>query len=639
MKTSIGYWFRLIVLSTVFSAVAAGQTVASNDTRTQFIREVYSSDSTALVKVYTGSDFNWNILAYVYSIQSGQTVLQDSVTLLSNPEPGLFISNDGRYLVVETSARPEYPTDSTYAVGIALQLYSVDEGLIACYNPYNLQYYEYGQYDVSDGGIDDWGRVIGIDEAKRTAVVEFHQQNRHGNPHRPVYGIDTLEIELATGKILWNELPQPPEVQAAPTVVWQHTLDYDSLWHVETQVMMPFQNDDFAIAEKVSNRYRYRQDIRVSQFDDKGERLRTYDMFGGGNYPWERCIPYRDGLAVFALNKAVNLQKQNSSNLLLRASTSAFDNILLLLDQYDNKEIIDLPREIKDLGGPKIYDSSEDAFLLSGFSCYQMDSCYIDLLLFDGLRSEILWNTRLGWITLPVRFEAAILADGTIAAVGHTSEIPVEVLPPETDARYTSVRTSAALPPSLYETNERRLLKLYILADTGKIVKSRIYWLQGWETMSEIIPVTDGFFVVGSTAPSTQEIRDRYGYESPWPRFQWDWEGENRDAFVLKFNMAGDTVWSHIFGGADADEAVHAVPDADGGLIVVGTTHSYGSGAGDALVYKLDADGHLVWSRVFGDDLQDSGERITRLANGELIVAYSAQDRVKSDRRLQIVKL
>ena len=65
-----------------------------------------------------------------------------------------------------------------------------------------------------------------------------------------------------------------------------------------------------------------------------------------------------------------------------------------------------------------------------------------------------------------------------------------------------------------------------------------------------------------------------------------------KDVYLLKIDVNGDTVWTRIIGGVNDDEGRTVVETSDGGYVVGGSTESYGAGASDIYILKVDVDGH-----------------------------------------------
>jgi hypothetical protein len=67
----------------------------------------------------------------------------------------------------------------------------------------------------------------------------------------------------------------------------------------------------------------------------------------------------------------------------------------------------------------------------------------------------------------------------------------------------------------------------------------------------------------------------------------------NADAYLIKADTNGNTLWTKTFGGTDYDTAYAVRQTADGGYIVAGGTVSFGAGTGDMYLIKTDASGNV----------------------------------------------
>jgi Bacterial Ig-like domain (group 3)/SdrD B-like domain/Beta-propeller repeat len=110
----------------------------------------------------------------------------------------------------------------------------------------------------------------------------------------------------------------------------------------------------------------------------------------------------------------------------------------------------------------------------------------------------------------------------------------------------------------------------------------------------------------------------------------------NFDAFVRKYDAAGNELWTRQFGTADVDGASGISVDASGVYVVgsVGGEHFVGSlpvgggflpgqtsaGAGDAFVRKYDPAGNEIWTRQFGSADADGATAVSVGASGVYVV-------------------
>jgi hypothetical protein len=71
--------------------------------------------------------------------------------------------------------------------------------------------------------------------------------------------------------------------------------------------------------------------------------------------------------------------------------------------------------------------------------------------------------------------------------------------------------------------------------------------------------------------------------------------------WVLKLNATGNVIWQKTYGGVDIEWLGSIEETSDGGFIFAGTTYSFGVGAGDYWVLKLDANGNIPGCELIQD--------------------------------------
>ncbi|MEO0263611.1 MAG: hypothetical protein ABIM62_07835, partial [candidate division WOR-3 bacterium] len=65
------------------------------------------------------------------------------------------------------------------------------------------------------------------------------------------------------------------------------------------------------------------------------------------------------------------------------------------------------------------------------------------------------------------------------------------------------------------------------------------------------------------------------------------------DFYIIKLDQNGNKVWEKTYGGSSDDWAKSIQNTSDGGYIVAGVTLSFGAGAEDFYIIKLDQNGNL----------------------------------------------
>ncbi|HEX8328115.1 MAG TPA: T9SS type A sorting domain-containing protein [Hymenobacter sp.] len=112
-----------------------------------------------------------------------------------------------------------------------------------------------------------------------------------------------------------------------------------------------------------------------------------------------------------------------------------------------------------------------------------------------------------------------------------------------------------------------------------------------------------------------------------------------RDYWAMKVDAAGNRQWDRRYGGTDHERLATALPTADGGYLLAGTTYSNGTGDmtqpsqgdGDYWVVKLDATGAKQWDRRFGGNFDDELYSAIQTADGGYLLAGATTSDVTGD--------
>jgi hypothetical protein len=102
------------------------------------------------------------------------------------------------------------------------------------------------------------------------------------------------------------------------------------------------------------------------------------------------------------------------------------------------------------------------------------------------------------------------------------------------------------------------------------------------------------------------------------------------DAWALRLNADGETVWSRRFGGSADDRFTRVTPLADGGAILLGETSSDDGqvrlhrGGVDAWVVRVDERGDMIWQKSLGGAADD---RLTTMVISEEMIVLAGETR------------
>ena len=96
------------------------------------------------------------------------------------------------------------------------------------------------------------------------------------------------------------------------------------------------------------------------------------------------------------------------------------------------------------------------------------------------------------------------------------------------------------------------------------------------------------------------------------------------ELFNAAFAAVPDTVWTRTFGGPRGDGCMAVVQTADGGFVLAGNTFSFGAGENDFYVIRTNVAGDTVWTRTYGGVSFDQAYSVQQTSDGAFVVAGCA---------------
>jgi hypothetical protein len=130
-------------------------------------------------------------------------------------------------------------------------------------------------------------------------------------------------------------------------------------------------------------------------------------------------------------------------------------------------------------------------------------------------------------------------------------------------------------------------------ADEGDLLWDRSFGGDDWDEAQCVVQTPDGGYALAG-------MTQTYG-------------AGLQDMWLVKTNAAGDTLWTRTYGGPSYDNANALIVAQDGGLLLVGSTQSYGAGSNDFWAVKTDENGDTLWTQTYGDEADDYGEGVVQL--------------------------
>jgi hypothetical protein len=95
------------------------------------------------------------------------------------------------------------------------------------------------------------------------------------------------------------------------------------------------------------------------------------------------------------------------------------------------------------------------------------------------------------------------------------------------------------------------------------------------------------------------------------------------NANLIKIDANGNILWNKIYGGNNDDQLTGILPCSDGGFILSGSTKSFGMGDYDTYVIRTDTAGNLLWSKTYGTTGGEGGGRIIECSDGNFLIVNS----------------
>jgi hypothetical protein len=98
------------------------------------------------------------------------------------------------------------------------------------------------------------------------------------------------------------------------------------------------------------------------------------------------------------------------------------------------------------------------------------------------------------------------------------------------------------------------------------------------------------------------------------------------DAWIARLSATGDLQWQKCFGGSQDDALYDVQLLSDNNFAAAGTTGSingdvgHNNGKNDCWLVKFDATGNLIWERTFGTVENETGNTVTALPTGNLLI-------------------
>jgi hypothetical protein len=89
-----------------------------------------------------------------------------------------------------------------------------------------------------------------------------------------------------------------------------------------------------------------------------------------------------------------------------------------------------------------------------------------------------------------------------------------------------------------------------------------------------------------------------------------------KDVYVVKLDANGNLQWTKTIGGKDFEYGYSLIQTFDGGYAIAGATYTFGAGGWDVYVVKLNANGNLQWTKTIGGKSWEAGHSLIQTSDG-----------------------
>jgi len=84
---------------------------------------------------------------------------------------------------------------------------------------------------------------------------------------------------------------------------------------------------------------------------------------------------------------------------------------------------------------------------------------------------------------------------------------------------------------------------------------------------------------------------------------------QQTDAYVMRLNLNGDTLWTRKYGGSGNDGGYSIDKIGNSGFIIGGTSFSFNPNHDEAYLVRIDNSGNTIWQRTYSNNYQEYFER------------------------------
>jgi hypothetical protein len=110
------------------------------------------------------------------------------------------------------------------------------------------------------------------------------------------------------------------------------------------------------------------------------------------------------------------------------------------------------------------------------------------------------------------------------------------------------------------------------------------------------------------------------------------------DVFFVKINFEGEVIWSKVYGWDEKDAGYAIINTNDGNFVIAGTSVLVDGIGEDVLLMKINANGDIIWKKEYGRSAWEWARDVIETTNNDLLVVGSTQDHAFLDYDYYIIR-
>lgn len=158
-----------------------------------------------------------------------------------------------------------------------------------------------------------------------------------------------------------------------------------------------------------------------------------------------------------------------------------------------------------------------------------------------------------------------------------------------------------------FESSYNFRVGLAKIAQDGDLIWSRILDIEDYvqESGGSVCQTDDGGFIITGNCYSNG----------------------SHNIFIIKTDTSGIEEWQQTYVFSEDDYAYEIELCSDSGYVITGMSYNTANSSQDALLFKVDMNGNLLWSQYFGGDDDDCGYSLEKTVDGGYVLAgYNSSD-------------